>query len=377
MPMPTILLVLLGAVALLSVMSIPAYLSACRPRRGTTEWMRCIETPRFVPLRRRRLGAGDFAWALLAAIAGVGLRMLTLFLRVSTVLPDRTWSLSAQQVCNTFLPVAVFVGGLYLLLRSLHGDVLASLCVSVCAAVLQQAALRHTLKCAALLVWALLFLWLWVSGAERKRIFPDALWLLLSLGCYSLSLLLYMRLLWLAPLWVAAWVYVQVQRRSVGKTVASALLTGALCVLCACGITALWYLYQFRATEGLAVLKTGEFYRALPAVLWEKLRLLWVPFKVRGTVQRADALIFLAGGAAAVCLLHAIVRRRDSLAVALLVTAACFALPWLFGGMYLLTLPLVLLLGRLWSIWRRRACTAFVLLSAAVLLVADGILILL
>ena len=69
---PVLLLILLGAVAVLAGLSIPVYFAARRPRRGTTEWMRCIETPHFSPLRLQRLYPADLGWLPLAGVLPCG-----------------------------------------------------------------------------------------------------------------------------------------------------------------------------------------------------------------------------------------------------------------------------------------------------------------
>lgn len=366
-----LLLILLGAAAVLAVLSIPVYCAALRPRRGTTEWMRCIETPHFLPLRICRPHLSDLGWLPLAVVLGVGLRLLLQLLRTAAT-ASTTGAVLADlpgYALHVLLPCAALAAGMYLLIRLTAGGVLASICGAAAISVLQGG----SLSTAAAIAWALLFLWLWVCATDTEHTALSALWLTLSLVCFAAGLYLYVQLLWLTPLWVAAWVYVQCRRRSVGRAIASLLLTALLCAVLGTVLCVLWLLHGQYAGRGWTVCFTTDFLQALPTVAAERLRLLASLPDLAGTVRYADGLLALAGGAAMVCALHGAIRRRESLCLVLLVLLCFAALP-LLGGQYLLTLPLTLALGWLWSLWSRRRMTVFVLLSIGILLMTDCII---
>ena len=371
---PVLLLILLGAVAVLAGLSIPVYFAARRPRRGTTEWMRCIETPHFSPLRFQRLYPADLGWLPLAVVLGAGLRLLLLLFRMALRLPamDAFAELLPYYLLHTTLPCAILAAGMYLLLRLMCGSALAATCGAAAIAVLQNG----SLPCAAAVVWALAFLWLWVCAADTEGFALPALWLTLSIACYAYSMLWGARLLWLCPVWIAAWIYVQCRRRSVGRAIASLLLTALLCTLSAAVVCGVWLLQNRYAGQGLAPVATAEFWYGIPLTLNEKLGKVIVLPPFFDTVRVTDALLFLAGGAALICALHGALRRRESECLALLVLIPFFALLWLVGGQYLMTIPLTLALGWLWNLWRRREQTVFVLLSLCILLMTDCVMLL-
>ena len=104
------------------------------------------------------------------------------------------------------------------------------------------------------------------------------------------------------------------------------------------------------------------------------LRLLW-PNPI-GLTYFADGLLALAGGAALVCALHGLIRRREVVCLVLLVLLPVFAALWLLGGQYLLGIPLALALGWLWSLWSRREQTLFVILSVCILVMTACVMLL-
>ena len=182
------------------------------------------------------------------------------------------------------------------------------------------------------------------------------------------------QLLWLCPVWIAAWIYVQCRRRSVGRAIASLLLTALLCALSAAVVCGVWLLQDRYAGQGLAPLATANFWRGVLLALNARLLLVLPPFF--DTVLVTDALLFLAGGAALICALHGVLRRRESECLVLLVLLPFFALLWLVGGQYLMAIPMTLALGWLWSLWRRREQTVFILLSLCILLMTDCVMLL-
>lgn len=375
MRLPVLLLILLGAVAVLAVLSIPIYFAARRPRRGTTEWMRCIETPHFPPLHAHRLHPSDLGWLPLSVIVGVGLRLLLFLFRLSIrgFAVSEPLLLLSRYAHFTALPCAVLAAGMYLLIRLISGGTLAAICGAAAVSVLQ---LSGTARAAAV-IWALLFLWLWVCSADAERPFLSALWAALSLVCLAAGLFLYARLLWLAPLWIAAWIYVQCRRRSVGRALVSLLLTVLLCAVCAAVICGIRLLSDSDAGQGIAPIRTAAFWQELLLLIRQKLSQLWYPLAPCDTVYAADALLFLVGGAALICALHGMLRWRESECLTLLLTVPFFAALWLFGGFYLLAIPLTLALGWLWSLWGRRQQTVFIVLSICILIVTDCVIILL
>ena len=138
-----LLLILLGAAAVLAVLSIPVYCAALRPRRGTTEWMRCIETPHFLPLRICRPHLSDLGWLPLAVVLGVGLRLLLQLLRTAATASTAGAVLAdlPGYALHVLLPCAALAAGMYLLIRLTAGGVLASICGAAAISVLQGGSL--------------------------------------------------------------------------------------------------------------------------------------------------------------------------------------------------------------------------------------------
>lgn len=377
---PTALLILFGVAALLALAALPLYFAARKPRRGTTEWMRCIETPHFSPLHANAFRASDPVWAVLAAALAVLLRLSFLLLQAGTRSADTSLILTAlfTRLSSPLIPCALTAIGSYLLLRSFCGGKLSSICGAVILSLFSRSVQPRGVLTAAVFVWALLFLWLWVCAAERRGLFPAALWLTFSLVSYSVCIFLSARLVWMCPLWVAAWLYVTLRRRGASlpfgrRAVLSAVWTLFVAALCALAVCGVWLLRNRYAQAELSILLTSDFYREILLLIKDKATHIFAPASPLTTILRTDVLLLLFAGTAFLCSLHGLFRLRDSHELALLLAVVVFAAQWLLGGVYLMSIVSVLALGRLWGLWSRRGQTATVLLYAASLIVTAGL----
>ena len=94
---------------------------------------------------------------------------------------------------------------------------------------------------------------------------------------------------------------------------------------------------------------------------------------MNGSGLKQRTAMLLAAVAAMIPLLHSTFSRRDSrgfVLVALLIPFVCL---WLFADLYLLPLPLLLIMGWLWSILSLRKRSGSLLFSAGTVLLFMGI----
>ena len=316
------------------------YFSAMRPRRGTTEWMSRLDRPRFSALRCSRLRPMDALWGLLAALAGAGAAMLT----ASGFAGDVSLLLRWQ----TLLPAGISAA-FYLSLRLLCADALtAALSAALLPAMLPDPPLP-----AAIVVLSLLLLLLWLERDPEKDLFPAGMLLPVFTLLFGAAVLLEKRLFWLAPVYVGAYLFAQLQRwhfseRYRGKRLLLSLVLTVLTVA-ACALA----LYAGRF---LPAGFTGgkDFFRGFFRRTEDSLAALCAGIgPVR--LQWRDCLLLLYAAAAVFPVLHGAIRRRELRCLAMLLLPLPFFALWLFGGINLLPLALLPLpawtlttLGRRW-----------------------------
>lgn len=363
-PLP--LLIALIACAAFAVLSVPIYFSALRPRRGTIEWIARIDKPHFSAPKISRLRRADAVLAPLAVLCGVGLTLAEAWLRRSGL----TW----RDILQTGIPVAVLSLSVYFLLRCLFDKPLPAFCGAVCSALLQGAD-----AAAASVSVALAFLYCWMCAPADRAVFLHGLWLLGSALFLACAQLLCPQTAWLLPAWLGAYIFTRIVRwrngdpdRRGGRLLRSVFLTLILCVLMTVALMAADANLSGRMTGGFAVLRSLRFYRTLLPTLGERFAALLVlpAFELRESP--IDIFLLLCGAAATVCALHGAIRLRESRCILVLALTAVFAVLWVLGGTYLMTLPCILLLGWMWKICAERGHTYFVILFLTAVIALCG-----
>lgn len=342
--------VLLCVFAAFSATLIVSYFISLRPRRGTTEWMKRLDRPKFAPLRKNSLRWSDLAWALLSAFCAAVLRLVALavtYLQIGRI--DLIMKHIHSLLTYSFAPIFLMAACLYLLLRSLFGQSFPA----VCAAVLTGLVQLGGVWCAAVLTASLLLLWLWTASDADAPLFPKMLLFFFSVGGFLLAAVRYPAVAWLSPLYLIAYIYVQLFRWRNGKkhprgvSLAVSLLLVFFLMLGA--VALLWVLYCYLHGQLHSVLDLRLMLEVLPQKFAVRLRALFLLPRPLAALYRADAFALLLGMAAAVPMLHGIFKRRDSRCLALLVSLVCFAAMWIFGGTYSAVPMLLPLIGLSWS----------------------------
>lgn len=370
-------LVLLFVFVVFAALSVSVYFSAQRPRRGTIEWIARLDKAQLSAPTVARLRWSDAAWLVCAAVAAAGLRCLQLLDVSGLFVHGTVQSPSAQTLAQELLPNAFLALGTYLLLRCLFGRPLPAFCGALSAALMQTLD-RPT---AAMLSFALLFLYCWMCAPADRAVFPRGLWLAASAVALCGTMLRCWAVAWLVPVWIAAYVFAQVvhwrhgdpERRG-GRLALSLFLTVLLSAACTLAFWAAYVNLSGSMTGGADVLRSFRFYRALLPLLTQKIsELLMLSDAFWKQLSIYDSFLLLCGLAAIVCAVHGALRLRESRCVLLLVLFAAFLVLWALGGVYLLPLPLILLLGWAWKICAERGHTYFVVFFLAVVISLYGV----
>lgn len=375
-PLIPCVLVLAAAVA---CFGIPAYFVALRPKKGTTEWMSRIDPPHFSALPAARLCPMDAVWSLLAAACAAALRfslrmaVLFLYRRVQTELFPVVLRHMSVQLALT----AAFAVAMYLLLRVLFSTPKAAFLIAALGALLQTTAVGTS----AAVAFSLLFLYCWLSAPADAPLLPNGLWLVLSGLCFAASVLLRWACVWLLPIYFCTYVAGCVYRRRrgapekrVSRLILSLVSVALLTIVGGLLLLAVGALRNGRFN--LVELFSADALEKMRPLLAIRLRLLIVPLQFRASVRLTDALVFLPGCAAWVCTLHGACKLRDTRCLWLLLLPLPFAAVWLLGGTYLLGIPMLLALGWQWKTYIIRDRSFCAVLSATLLLVCYGALLL-
>ncbi len=369
-----LLLTLLGTATLLALTAIPAYLVSRRPRPGSLAWIRRIDRCYFTPLKVGCLCPADSFWALLAALCAAALRLfflLSLLARAHTANAPAVLLAKAGFYClHHLLPAGLLGLGLFLLLRILSCNALSAVCAGILGGLLQGGQLWP----AVFICFSLLFLCLWMCTDAKAPLFFHALWLPLSGCCYALCLLLCHRAVWLIPLYFGAYIFTQCYRwrnGEAGARVKKLVLSLVLCALTATFLLlvlwAIYVLHSGKMSGGIRILRTFRFYQSLFPELLRRLRNLSVLSPPQKAIGFFDSFTFLSGCSACGCLVHLLFKEHDNAAAMILCLLLPFTLLWLLGGAYLLPLPLLLALGRLWSYESGQGHSGFAVASAGAL----------
>ena len=350
-----ILMLMVTVFAVISVLMIPAYFHALRPRRGTTEWMKRLDQPKFAALSAYSLHWMDILWAFLAGVCAGALRLLSsvffyLHRESMELLPQVMNELALFRI----LPGAVIGISLFLLLRGMYGNVLPSFLGAVIGGLVQIGNTWYV----AFLCMSLVCLWFWTASEADAPMFPRALLFLGSLAFYGVVLYFDWAVIWLSPLYLAAYLYVQIHRWKYGPKKSRGIsLTVSLLLLLLTAVLAIvsvWVLHCVLTEMPEKILDLPYFF----ALMTEKitLRLRWIvqPWNFFGSIFANDVFLFVMGMAALVPVFHGLVKIRDSRCIALLAMVPCFFATWLLGGVYLMVPLLIPLVGWVWNILTER-----------------------
>ncbi len=371
-PLLVAMVLLCFAVAVLCAV---LYFRCLRPRRGTTEWMMRVDRPKAALLKTEALHWSDAVWLLVGAVCAVLLRFFYLFFWLRLHQRPNLFEvlISAGEFFLLRLTLAAGLAvGLYLLIRLLFGKSLPALC----AAALSGLTMDLYVDTLLLLSFSFLCLYLWMSGADEKPLFPRALWLGASGVLYAAALLSCWQTAWLAPFYLGCYAAKQIRRlrrgdpeQRIGRLILSLFLTALCLLLGGFGLYIAYASLSGRAEGGLlASLRSLEFYGSFLPILEQKLHeLVALERDFIGSIRMRDVYLFLAGGVALVPLCHGAFRLRQRRCLWLLCLLPVFLCQWLLCGNYLLPLPLLLVLGYSWSVLCRRERGGWVLLHAGVI----------
>lgn len=372
-PLLVCLLLICTVFAALSVLQ---YFRAIRPRRGTTEWMEKVDSKSFTPLRLHRLAGADVIWAVLVALFAACLRFCYLFFYLQ--LHHRPGALQILMSAQSFflqriLLCVLFALSIFFMVRLLCGRPLPAICAAVAGALIQN----HSNDTAAFLALSLLLFLCWMGCAHDGSILRG-IWLVLSLGFYALTLLSCWECAWLCPMYIVGYFATLIQRFRNSETkgrlrkLILSLVTMAFVVPGGC--LALWLVYAHlsgRAEGGiLTAMRTFAFYRQLMPVLKTKIyHLLTRREAFLSYMVVYESFLLLLGSAACIPLLHRLFREKDSSALLLLALLVGFSILWVASGVYLMGIPMLLILGKLWSCYCQREMRSFAVLSACGLMI--------
>lgn len=375
-----LLLCLLLISVVFSLLSVFQYFRASRPRRGTTEWMEKVDPKHFGPLHLHRLGGADVIWAFLVMLFAACLRFCYLFfyLRLHERPNAMAILLSARYLFLQRISLCViFALCIFFMIRLLSGRPLPAICAAVVGALVQN----HNNDTAALLALSLLLFLCWMGCSYEGGILRG-IWLVLSLGAYALCLLTCWECAWLSPLYVAGYFVVLILRFRGGdpKKRLSRLILSlvTMLLLIPAGCLALWMLYAHmsgRAKGGiLTAMRTFAFYQQMIPVLKTKIyHLLTRRESFLSYLVVYETFLLVSGSAACIPMLHRLFREKDSSALLLLVLLLAFPILWLASGVYLMGIPMLLILGKLWSYFCQREKQGFAVLSACLLMTLNVI----
>lgn len=331
--------------AILATALLLFYVSAMRPRRGTTEWIKRMDRPRFAALRCGRLRAPDVLWGTLATVCGVCAAALA-----ATGFSPKPAQLLQWQ--TAFWTIEAAAG--YVWLRLVCADALTA----ACSAVLLPAMLPRG-PAAALIPVSLTALQLWLGRNPKKGLFPAGLLLPVFTLTFGAAVLLDGRFFWLAPVYVGAYVFAQLQRWHFAESARARTLLGSagLTVLTVAVCIPVLYagrlLLAGRPPEALG-LTDGSFFSALGEAIGCGVRKLW-PAAPQTVVQWRECYLLLYAAASLFPVLHGLIHLRELRCAALLLLPLPFFALRLLGGLDLLPLALLPLpawtlttLGRRW-----------------------------
>lgn len=345
------------------------YRRAWQPQTGTLEWIGMYDRPRFSMCGQIRFGKAWIGSAVLAIVAGA----LRHCMETGTWSPlggSRTYYIQLAFIC---LGAAAMV----LLTQAL----LQSQPVSLCAGILYGLVAKPPAPCA-FLVLSLLCLWCYLRLAHDAAFWRSGLLLTGAIGGLLMGAVFDKYLLWLAPLYWLCHVAKLIGRakyHSATEKRVTATWPSLLVALLLWGIGAilLWTAVSvrngmFALSQAPSMLIRGDYYREI-----------WLGmFHLAGDLlqTRTDSRLYslltvwpvaLIGIGSLVGVVAGMVRRHDSLAVAVLVLATWLLLPWFLNGKAFLTVGLLLSMGYVWRGFWLRKWTAMVWICMVLCLLAQ------
>lgn len=324
--------------AILALALLLFYFSAMRPRRGTTEWMAKLDRPQFAALRCRRLCAADALWGVLSAVCGAAV----------SALAASGFALRAEAFLHWQTAYAALeAAAAYLWLRLLCADALTA----AVSALLLPAMLPEG-PSAALVLLSLPVLQLWLGREPKKGLFPAGLLLPVFTLLFGAAVMLNAKLFWLAPVYVGAYVFAQLQRwkfadcARAGTPAVSLGLTALTVAVC---VPLLYAGRLLLAGTRLAApgLAGGGFFSALLGALGRGFSGL-LRFAPETVLQWRECYVLLYAAASVLPVLHGLLRLRELRCAALLLLPLPFFALRLLGGVDLL--PAALLALPAWSL---------------------------
>ena len=350
------LLILTAVVfAAISVLMIPAYFIALRPRRGTTEWMKRLDKPEFAPLTGAPLSWLDGLWVVLAGVSAGAMQLLNVvFLYIHLNLMEMLPNVLSSLALYRLLPGAILGAVLYLLLRSMNGRVLPALLGAVLGGLVQFDDIWFT----AVITLSLMLLWFWAAAPADRPMFPGGLLFLGSLACYGLAVYFNWAVFWLAPVYLAAYLYVVIRRWKYGprKNRGISLTVSILLLLLTAVAAAIasWVLYCLLHDMGSRILDLPWFFERMSEKFTIRMQNLVQNQNVLGRVFVSDIYPAVLGITALVPVFHGIFKRRDSRCIVLAALLLPFTAVWLLGGTYLMVPFFILLAGWVWNVLAER-----------------------
>lgn len=361
-----VLLIFLGAFAVLMALMIPAYFYVYRPKPNSTEWIGRLDRRSFRPLTANALSPADAVWVLLSMLCAVFLWLAYRLLLLHAITLSSPFTIILRSLRRA-IPISLLALSLYLCMRLMSAKPLPAILTSVIGAITVIGQEKEL----ALFALSLLFLYLWISAPYDAPLFFNALWLGFSVAAYGAALLFCFPLIWLAPFYVCVYIVMQIIRwkngnpDTRGKKLAGSILLVLL--LLALGVVSVWLVYCVLHHKGspFELLRSFDFYRGLiPGLLSRFSTILRRP-SYWSTVIFSDAFCFIAGAFALVPLLHGLIKQRDTRCLFLLLLLPCLFLAWYFSACYALVPALALIIGWCWSFYAQRGRPLFAVGFAA------------
>lgn len=344
-PSGQLLLLSVGVFAILAVLILPSYFIVIRPKRGTIEWMNRIDRPTFSALTAHSLQWNDIVWLLLSGFCAAMLRLIAYLLKYLR----RDWLEAMTYHIETLLlrqllPCAILAILLYLLLRSMFEHTMPAVCGALLGGMMQ---IENYIP-AILLVLSLNFLWRYAAADKDLPLIRHSLLMFLAALFYGVAILRYWPLVWLAPIYVAAYLYAQVYRwrRTTlpNRGIALAISLLLLFFMTVGAILCTWLYYCRRYAMMDQILNLQHFWTLFTEKVIRRINCLVHVENPLLSIYAEDVILFLIGMISFVPILHGLFVRRDSRCIVLLALVPFFFAAWLCGGMYILVPMLTLAL---------------------------------
>ncbi len=350
-----LLLLSVAVFAILAVLILPSYFLSIRPKRGTVEWMAYIDRPKLSALSAQRLQWNDIVWFLLSGFGAAMLRLSAYLLKYVrrdwlSVLTQRVETLLLRHV----LPCAILAVLMYLLLRSMFDNTMPAVCGAILCGMMQL----NDYVPVILLVLSLNFLWRYAAADKDMPLTRHCLLMLFAALFFGVAILRFWAMVWLAPIYVAAYFYAQIYRwRSTtlpnrGVALAISLLLVFFMTVGAIGCTWLYYCRRYAMMD--QILNLQRFCELFAEKARSRIHALLPYMDPLSSIYAEDAILFIIGMISFLPILHGIFCRRDSRCIVLLAIAPFFFAAWLCGGLYLLVPMLTLALTWVCNIFFER-----------------------